>query len=324
MVNEIYLRGKKIRLNPKKSIGKGGEADVFDIGNGLAVKIFKPPDHPDFFGDPEEKKFAAGRIKEHQQKLPQFPRNLPPGVITPQELAYDAAQRLIVGYAMKYVTGADPLIRYSERSFREKGVSNEKMLVILRNLCKLVPAVHQTQAVIGDFNDLNVLVRDEQIFLIDADSFQFGKFPCRTFTDRFVDPLLCDPRGRQLMLIKPHNFKSDWYAFTIMLMQSLLFVGPYGGVYRPKDPRQNPRTSFGRCSASQFSIPTSAIQSLLFPLHIFPTIFFITSMKFLKKIFAVLSHHKFLKICALLLAAPVVQNMPAVSVRFALKQRRPP
>lgn len=236
MITEILLRGKKIRLNPKKSIGKGGEADVYDIGNGLALKIFKAPDHPDFAGNPEEQKFAAGRILEHQQKLRLFPRNLPPGVITPSELAYNLSRDLVVGYAMKYVTGAELLIRFSERSFREKGVTGEKMLTILRHLYRLVPAIHQAQVVIGDFNDLNVLVRNEQIFLIDADSFQFGKFPCRTFTDRFVDPLLCDLRENQLVLDKTHNVQSDWYAFAVMLMQCLLFVGPYGGVYRPKDP----------------------------------------------------------------------------------------
>jgi H/ACA ribonucleoprotein complex subunit 3 len=38
-----------------------------------------------------------------------------------------------------------------------------------------------------------------------------------------------------LTLTKPHNINSDWYAFNIMLMQSLLYVGPYGGVYKPKD-----------------------------------------------------------------------------------------
>ena len=29
---------------------------------------------------------------------------------------------------------------------------------------------------------------------------------------------------------------SDWYAFTVLLFQSLLLVGPYGGVHRPTPP----------------------------------------------------------------------------------------
>ena len=73
-------------------------------------------------------------------------------------------------------------------------------------------------------------------YLIDADSFQFGPFLCRVFTARFVDPLLCVPDATQLLLHQPHTAASDGYAYTVMLMQCLLFVGPYGGVYRPKDP----------------------------------------------------------------------------------------
>jgi hypothetical protein len=60
---------------------------------------------------------------------------------------------------------------------------------------------------------------------------QFGGFYCRTFTSRFVDPLLAD--SQKLVLVSPHNNDSDWYAFNTMLFQSLLFAGPYGGVHKP-------------------------------------------------------------------------------------------
>jgi len=40
------------------------------------------------------------------------------------------------------------------------------------------------------------------------------------------------------MLVQPHSAHSDWYAFAVMLMQCLLFVDPYGGIYKPKDATQ--------------------------------------------------------------------------------------
>jgi hypothetical protein len=89
--------------------------------------------------------------------------------------------------------------------------------------------------VIGDFNDRNVLVKGADGYLIDADSFQFERFLCGVFTDRFVDPLLCKAVAGGLAQAKPHSADSDWYAYAVLLMQSLLFVGPYGGIYRPKD-----------------------------------------------------------------------------------------
>jgi hypothetical protein len=239
VITEILLDGKKIRLNPKKSIGKGGEADIFDIGGGLALKIFKTPDHPDLIGEKELQKFAARKIAEHQKKLPAFPKNLPPNVVTPRKLAYLTAGKTIAGYAMNLVSGADVLLRFSERQFRQSTATNSEVVKILGRLHEAVREIHNQKVVIGDFNDLNVLVRGEEIFLVDADSFQFGPFLSATFTDRFVDPLLCDPRENQLILAKAHNPESDWYAFAVMLMQSFLFVGPYGGVFRPKDPAQN-------------------------------------------------------------------------------------
>ena len=49
---DVYLRGKRIKLDPTRSLGKGGEADVFDLGGGRALKLFKSPDHPDYQGLP--------------------------------------------------------------------------------------------------------------------------------------------------------------------------------------------------------------------------------------------------------------------------------
>ncbi len=66
----------------------------------------------------------------------------------------------------------------------------------------------------------------------------WGPWKSRMFTTRFVDPLLCDPKAKSLMLHRPHTQESDWYAYAIMLMRTLLFVDPYGGVYMPKDPKK--------------------------------------------------------------------------------------
>ena len=48
----VYIKGQKIPIHINKSIGKGGEADVFDIGGGRALKLFKTPNHIDYDGNP--------------------------------------------------------------------------------------------------------------------------------------------------------------------------------------------------------------------------------------------------------------------------------
>lgn len=238
---EVVIQGKRVRVQPNQGIGKGGEADVYDLGNGKALKVFKGPKHADYDGLPLEQQGAIARISEHQRKLPAFPRDLPPHVVVPEALAYDRGGATIVGYVMALISGAELLRRYGERAFRTGAIPNDVVVRVFRDLHTTVSGIHARRVVIGDFNDLNVLVRGEDAFLIDADSFQFGTCATRMYTQRFVDPTRCDPNASSLVLAQPHTATSDWYAFAVMLMQSLLFVDPYGGVYRPKDPAKRAR-----------------------------------------------------------------------------------
>jgi hypothetical protein len=238
---DVYIHNRKVTLKPQQSIGKGGEAEVFQWGNDRAIKLFKPPTHPDYAGLPQEQQAAAQRLSTYQQKLRQFPQDLPQTVVKPEDLVTDRSGQQVLGYGMSLVKKGTVLLRYSDRHFRQS-IATQTVVTIFENLHQTVEQLHQKQVVIGDFNDLNILVKNgisqSTAYLIDADSFQFQQFTCGMFTARFVDPILCDPLGKQPLLQQPHNALSDWYAFTVMLMQCLLFVDPYGGIYRPKDPTQ--------------------------------------------------------------------------------------
>ncbi|MEB3232522.1 MAG: hypothetical protein VKJ64_16045, partial [Leptolyngbyaceae bacterium] len=239
---DIYVNRKKVRISARSAIGKGGEADVFKIGKDQALKVFKPPDHPDFAGMPDAQQAAADRLDLHQQKLRQFPPNLPDRVVSPLELATDATGQRILGYTMPLLQDTEVLLRYGDRSFRQS-ITAQTVVQIFQDLHRTLTQLHQFHVVIGDFNDLNVLIKGTQAYIIDADSFQFGEFPCSMFTARVVDPLLCvglpvrstHRQGTSPILQQKHSPDSDWYAFTVMLMQCLLFVDPYGGIYKPKD-----------------------------------------------------------------------------------------
>ncbi len=234
---DVIIRGKKVRLNQSKMIGSGGEAEIFDIGGQEVAKIFKTSTHPDFSLDPNAVKAAEGRIAEHQKKLRAWPSRLPSEVIGLTGLVTDVGNKKIVGYTMRFLSNMEVLLKYGERKYRETyGVTGNQVVDIFRYLHVLVSGVHGAGVVIGDFNDLNVLVDSSmKTYLVDADSMQFGGFMSRVFTARFVDPLLCDSKALSASLVKPHNPSSDWYAYNVMLMQALLFVGPYGGVHAPSD-----------------------------------------------------------------------------------------
>jgi serine/threonine protein kinase len=232
----VYVNGKEIDLGKKKIKAQGGEAYIYDIGGGQVAKIFRRGDDDFYFGNPAEQKGAEKRLIEHQKKLPAFPHNLPGEVVMPRDLVTDKSG-LIVGYTMIFIANTNPLLSFSDRTFIEKsGIDRNIVVAILRNLWHAVDKTHAGNIVIGDFNDLNVLVDNlYKIYLIDSDSFQFGGFLSPVFTDRFVDPLLCTEVNKALMLSKPHNKESDWYAYAVMMFQSFLQINPYGGVYKPQD-----------------------------------------------------------------------------------------
>ncbi len=258
MTTEAIVEGKRFSLDPTRSLGKGGEADVYDLGDGRALKIFKSPDHPDYRGLPDRIRAASERLALQPRKLRAFPSGMPEEVVVPRALATDRSGN-VVGYAMRLVSGAQPLYRFADPTFRRVGAKGAAVVRLFEALSRTMRALHAAGVVIGDFNDGNVLVIEEdQPRLIDADSFQFGGFACSVFTERFVDPLLCDAAVKAPRLVRPYTPSADWYAFNALLLQSLLCVGPYGGVHRPKDPAK--RVSSGERPLRRLTIFDPEVQ----------------------------------------------------------------
>jgi len=204
------------RLYPRLLLGTGGEADVYDLGDGRAIKLWKPPAHPDYAHAPPAQAAAAARLAAQQEKLPAFPVGLPARVVAPLDPAIEKGR--IVGCTMALVAPAEPLALAGPPAART---------ATLRDLGTTLAGLHARRVVVGDLNDFNVLVdASGAARLIDADSFAYGRWGCPTFSERFVDPLLCDAGTP----VRPHAPASDIYAFCVLILQSLLGVGPYDGV----------------------------------------------------------------------------------------------
>lgn len=239
MSTQVFVNGKRLHIAPQDAIGKGGEADIYAIGRDLALKLFKPPEHPDLSAFPQQQCEAAKRLAIHQHKLPAFPTMLPDRVVVPIDLATDKQGKQVVGYTMRRIQGAELLMRYGDLNFRQQGTGAAAVTAVFQDLHTTVTQLHALDVIIGDFNDLNILVQRQHAFLIDADSFQYGPFQCQVYTERFIDPLLCEPDAIRPRPIQTYVEDSDWYAFAVMLFRSLLLVDPYGGVYKPTSTSQH-------------------------------------------------------------------------------------
>ncbi|MEI6673108.1 MAG: hypothetical protein WCL02_07495 [bacterium] len=233
----VYLNGQAIRLS--KEIGAGQEAVVYDMGNGQVAKIYRLPNDPYYAQSPDEQRAATARITMHQKKLAMYPSGLSSNVIVPRTLLTDK-QGIILGYMMPFITGAETLLKYGDMGYRQSmNISNNEIKDIFLDLHSTLKSLHNKQVIIGDFNDLNILVKNKHVYMIDTDSYQFGPFVSTMYTDKFIDPLLCNgiQKGKETIWTMTHNhtFNGDWYAFCALLFKSLLFVDPYGGIYKPKD-----------------------------------------------------------------------------------------
>ncbi len=229
MNRTAWIDGAKRVLAPTELVGQGGEAEIYDLGDGRVAKWWKPPTHPDFDGLPDAQAAAARRIAEAPAKLRALPGNLPSAIVVPCGLALARKSSPdLVGYIMPKVAG-EPLHSYGEpRWRRDHPVPGDDLVAMLLALHDSIAGLHRSGVVIGDCNDLNVLVDGRRVHLIDVDSYQLPGFPCSMFSERFVDPRLCN--GGALPQ-RPHDTDSDWFAFAAMVLRTLLGVGPWGGVH---------------------------------------------------------------------------------------------
>ena len=243
---KVVVKGRTLRLASSKLIGQGGEAEVYAHGRREVVKIFKQPDHPDFAADAAQRTAAERRIEEHQHKLIDFPSGLPAAVVSPAELARDPASGRIVGYMMRRVAGEPLYALQNARVRRDRGLAAQtEVLVAIR---EAVVGLHSRNVVIGDFNDLNVLVSGIKPYLIDSDSYQFAGYACPVYSERFLDPQLVANGA----FARPFSVDSDWYAFAVITVQTLLSVGPYGGVLQGRG--SSPRVPHAQRPHAKLSI----------------------------------------------------------------------
>ena len=237
MNRTVWIDGAKIALVPRMLLAQGGEAEVYDLGDGRVVKWWKPADHPDFDGLADAQDTARKRLAEAPAKLRALPGKLGSAVVAPCGFALAGKKSTqVVGYLMPKIAGV-PLHSYGEPKWRrDHPIAGAELVCALLALHDAITELHRAHVVIGDCNDLNVLVDGPRVHLIDVDSYQFGGYACPMFSERFVDPRLC--QAQQLVPVAPHDEASDWFAFAVMAFRSLLGVGPWGGVHQPANPAQ--------------------------------------------------------------------------------------
>lgn len=216
----VFVAKRKLVLRPAQLIQSGGEGMVFGVEQ-TAVKLYHHP----------QPHHAAKLTHLCQSGLA---AQLPPGVLAPQALAYDAQQQ-IVGFQMaRLPAGAYPLKKLASPLFWQKnGLTLPTILALFCQMHATLCRLHQLGVVVGDLNDQNVhfVPGDGRLaYWLDVDSYQVGTFPCPVAALPFLDPALY---GVQDFGQRPYfTPETDWYAYFVLLLKSLLHAHPYGGAHK--------------------------------------------------------------------------------------------
>jgi DNA-binding helix-hairpin-helix protein with protein kinase domain len=253
----VVIDGARRDLAGLPLLGAGGEAEVYDLGDGRALKLYKGPDHPDVVGEPARVAAARARLADLEAKLGEFPRGLPSAVVAPTGLARSTARgRAALGYVMPKVTGTPMFALGEPRHRRATATDLPTLVAAFADLHATLRALHAAGVVVGDLNDGNLLVDGGRCHLLDADSLQFGRWPCALYTERFVDPRLCDRAAAAPTPRAPHDPASDWFAYAVLLFRAWPgSVRSAASTSRPIPRRAWPRPR-ARCAARACSAPT--------------------------------------------------------------------
>lgn len=214
MQKTIYVNKQKVRINQSDVLGVGGEATVVRVGT-QAIKLFHTPS------------------SERAEKLTEFLKlpSLPKTVCAPLALAMDAKGK-VVGFAMQMLSPQYEVVqKLASKKYRAShpSLTSAAITDLFLNAHETTRTLHQAGLVVGDYNDLNALFWKSRMVFIDADSFQFGHFPCMVGTENFLDPMLYNIDLAAKPYFQPAN---DWYSWLVMYVRSLIMVHPFGGVHK--------------------------------------------------------------------------------------------
>lgn len=216
---------RAVRVNGTKSIvgevklstqigQKGGEGTVYRCNvDNKVCKVY----HKNKITNLRLAKLVEMQIKKLQIR----------GVCWPQELLYNKNGQFC-GYLMSSANG-DKL----QTSVMHPKVIGDKfpqwkrkqLVLLCLSIVNIIDKLHKNDIIVGDINANNILLTTyNDVYFIDCDSFQIGKYPCPVGTPYFTPREIQGKKYSEFLRTKEH----DMFAITTLVFM-ILFLGkpPY-------------------------------------------------------------------------------------------------
>lgn len=158
---------KQIKKSSLKKIGMGGEGEIYETADEKIIKIYT---------DNSRKELLEKKI------IRMIDKNIDcPGICWPKDVVYDNNNNF-VGFTMKKASGKPLSVTILKPIILKKNYekwTRINLVNIVLNILKKIQFLHQNNILIGDLNDTNILIDEEEnIFFVDVDSYQIEEFRC--------------------------------------------------------------------------------------------------------------------------------------------------
>lgn len=194
-----------LKLSPERAF-YGGEGDVFRTYNKLLFKRLKT------------KYLTYQNYKKTSRMLDISITN--EQIVWPKDLVYH--DDMFVGYLMNEITDAMSMDDLRDIGFGPFSPVDRIKIVI--QFMKNVDYLHQRRILVGDMKFDNILVKSpEEVYIIDAGSFQVDDYPCVVFNYEFSDKEYTENDLKQTL----RSVDSEYYPINKIIFEVLVLKSPY-------------------------------------------------------------------------------------------------
>ena len=221
------------RINLIKKLGAGGEGTVYLGSNQKAIKIIKSDKLTVSYKDRIE--FMAKNIISRKN-----PNKLAKYICWPQEAIYDKNNNF-VGYSMECVNSITlyEIMQQNEKDTNSYGIFNftkTDIVNIIIRILEMFEYLHSMNIIVGDIKLENIVFRLDnngrpnlnEIYFVDADSYQVDKFPATAVSPGYIAPEL---KSNEYRTIAEDNFA----IFSLIFMILFKGIKPYQQIKLARD-----------------------------------------------------------------------------------------
>jgi serine/threonine protein kinase len=213
-----------------REIHKGGEGSIWEVQGHpyLVAKIY------------HEDKRSAPRFRKLQIMIAHPPHNPTqhlnhPSFVWPTEILYNPQDRQPIGYLMPKIQNMHPIFYAFTPKSRQKiaalrNFQYKHLVRIAHNIAATLAELHRANYVVGDINELNILVNEKALVtFVDTDSFQVidpntqEVHPCPVgrleYTPPEIHKILAQGKKFEDFLQEPHH---DDFGLAVIVFRLLM------------------------------------------------------------------------------------------------------